>query len=112
MDLECRKITRPSRRRSRLDQFDFDVLAQLLNRIPGLQKPPQASSGRIEVKVVDGLLQARAAQDLLGHALQTILKIYGDVGRHKRFGVLLLFDDDGCLRLVRRRQEPAHTPYS
>src|SRR5690348_16658339 len=63
------------------------------------------------MKTVDSRLKACPAEDLLGHALQAVLKTNGDVRYDILFGDFLLFHQDKRLRLIGRRQEPAPRPY-
>ena len=82
----------------RFDDVDLDILAHLFDCIFAGKESAESRLTTVEMKAIDGGLQAGATQDLLGHALYAILKADGYVRKHVLLGNFLLFHEDQSFR--------------
>ncbi len=64
----------------------------------------------VKVEPIDDVQQPRAAEDLLGDALQALLQVIVDVRGNVVFGHAGLLHQNQRARLVTRRKHPTRTP--
>ena len=81
----------------RLHKVDEDVVPHLVNDL--IHGQASAFPG-VETELLDQMLQARVTENLLGHALQAILEVGDNIGRHILHRHLLLLDEDQGFRTV------------
>src|SRR5207244_12181410 len=80
-----------------LHYVDEDVVPHLVN---DLSHGQASAFPGVETELLDQMLQARVTENLLGHALQAILEVGDNIGRHILHRHLLLLDEDQGFRAV------------